>query len=327
MSFGSVEGNWTASVDSAFAGAGMSYLAATGDSGTAVSWPAVSPNVLAVGGTSLSYSGSGARSETSWTRTGGGISAYTATPAYQRVTTLPGAVSLPRRTVADVGFNADPATGQFVAVIAQGSTAVNWVSAGGTSLSTPQWAGLVAAANALRAQAGKTVLGQPHTALYGQVAATPGGYAAAFADIKTGSHGTCSTCTAKAGYDQLTGLGTPNGSALLTALSGATVTAPVVTPTPTPVPKAQAPIISTSALTGVAGKALTGSFTVSDPAALAMAITISGVPSGMKLSISGSTLLISWASPVTGKYTLSVSALNAAGLTSTGSVPVTINAK
>ncbi|KHA75690.1 peptidase S53, partial [Janthinobacterium lividum] len=76
MSFGAAEGNWTASVDSAFTGKNMSYLAATGDSGSGVSWPSVSSNVLAVGGTTLSYSGSGVRSETAWSGTGGGISAY-----------------------------------------------------------------------------------------------------------------------------------------------------------------------------------------------------------------------------------------------------------
>ena len=54
MSFGANEGNYTASVDAAFTGAGMTYLAATGDWGAAVSWPSVSPKVLAVGGTSLS---------------------------------------------------------------------------------------------------------------------------------------------------------------------------------------------------------------------------------------------------------------------------------
>ena len=331
MSFGSNEGSWTASVDGAFSGTGMSYLAATGDSGVAVSWPAVSARVLAVGGTSLRYSGSGARSEVSWSKTGGGMSAYTATPAYQSVATLPGAVALARRSVADVAFNADPSTGQFVAVIAKGSSVVNWVSAGGTSLSAPQWAGLVAVANALRTQAGKGVLGQPHAALYNQIAAVPGSYAAVFADITSGSHGTCAACTARAGYDQLTGLGTPNASALWTALSGASVTAPVVTPAPTPAPapasKLQAPVITTTALTGVASKALAGSLSVSDPAGYALSISISGVPSGMRLSVSGQTLLINWASPVTGKYTLSVTAQNSAGQSSQATMPITINAK
>ncbi len=323
MSFGGAEGNWTASVDGTFAATGMSYLAATGDSGAAVSWPAVSPNVLAVGGTSLSYSGSGARAEVAWARTGGGVSAFTPTPAYQAVKIVPGAVALARRSVADVAFNADPSTGQFVAVMAPGASVVSWVSAGGTSLSTPQWAGLVAIANGLRAQTGKAKLGLTQSALYGQIGAVPGSYAAAFADITKGSHGSCASCTARAGYDQLTGLGTPNVSALLTALSGASTT----TAAPVAAPKLQAPVITTTPLTGLAGKPLSGSFSVADPAGYAMSVSITGVPAGMKLSLSGTTVTISWASPATGKYTLNVTAQSSAGLASQATLPVTINAK
>jgi hypothetical protein len=119
MSFGGPEGHWTASVDSAFTAPGMSYLAATGDSGAQVNWPSVSSNVLAVGGTSLTWTGSGTRSEVGWSGTGGGISAFVPAPAYQAVT-VPGMGSLARRSVADVAFNADPSTGQFVATIAPG---------------------------------------------------------------------------------------------------------------------------------------------------------------------------------------------------------------
>ncbi|MGI9132822.1 MAG: peptidase S53, partial [Rhodoferax sp.] len=107
MSFGASEGNWTASVDSAFTGSGMTYLAATGDSGAGVSWPSVSPNVVAVGGTSLTYSGTGTRSEVGWSKTGGGTSAYTPTPSYQTAP-VAGLGGLVRRTVADLAFNADP---------------------------------------------------------------------------------------------------------------------------------------------------------------------------------------------------------------------------
>eukprot|EP01133_Synstelium_polycarpum_P023273 gene23273-27911_t len=198
----------------AFTGKNMTYLAATGDSGSGVSWPSVSPNVLAVGGTTLSYSGSGARSETAWSGTGGGISAYTALPTYQ-TGSLPGLGSLLRRNVADVAFNADPATGQYTAVMAQGSSSASWLSIGGTSLSTPQWAGLIAIANASRALQAKAALGVPHGMLYGQIAAVPGTYASNFADITQGSNGSCSVCTARVGYDPLGGLGTPNAKSLL----------------------------------------------------------------------------------------------------------------
>ncbi|CAN5192073.1 hypothetical protein BH11PSE9_BH11PSE9_09690 [soil metagenome] len=322
MSFGSTEGNWTASVDPAFTASGMTYLAATGDSGSAVSWPAVSPNVLAVGGTSLQYSGAGSRAETSWSRTGGGISAYTAKPAYQS-DKVPGVGALVRRAVADVAFNADPSTGQFVAVMPAGSSAVNWVSAGGTSLSTPQWAGLVAVANALRAQGGKTRMGAAHATLYNQIAAVPGTYAAAFGDILTGANGTCSTCAAKSGYDVPTGLGTPNVAALLGSLTGATVApaAPVV------VAKATPPTLTAPALTGVAGKALTGSVTVSSASGSALSIGIAGVPAGVTFSANGQVLTLYWAKPVTGKYSLAITAKDAAGLTTQVAMPVTINAK
>ena len=63
MSFGTAEAGFTAQVDAVFTAPGMSYLAATGDWGTGVMWPSVSPSVLAVGGTTLSWSGVGARSE------------------------------------------------------------------------------------------------------------------------------------------------------------------------------------------------------------------------------------------------------------------------
>lgn len=287
MSFGAAEGNWTASVDSAFTGKNMSYLAATGDSGSGVSWPSVSPNVLAVGGTTLSYSGSGARSEAAWSGTGGGISAYTALPAYQTAS-VPGLTNLLRRNVADVAFNADPATGQYTAVMAQGSSTANWLSIGGTSLSTPQWAGLVAIANASRALQAKSALGLPHGILYGQIASVPGTFASSFADITRGSNGTCSVCTARVGYDPLGGLGTPNVKSLLAGLSG-TQTAPA------------APVVAPASISGAAGKPL--SFTVSATAANPLSYTMLGAPAGMSIAATG---VVSWASPVAGTYAVTM---------------------
>jgi hypothetical protein len=99
MSFGATEGSWTASVDSAFTAANMTYLAATGDNGAGVSWPSVSANVVAVGGTTLTYTGASTRYEVSWSGTGGGISAYTPTPRYQ-TSAVPGMGTLARRALA-----------------------------------------------------------------------------------------------------------------------------------------------------------------------------------------------------------------------------------
>jgi len=287
MSFGAPEGDWTASVDATFASANMTYLAATGDSGAAVSWPAVSPNVVAVGGTTLTYAGTGTRTEVSWSGTGGGTSQYTATPSYQ-ANAVPGMGSVAHRTVADVAFNADPASGQYVVVIAPGSASVNWLSAGGTSLSTPQWAGLIAVANASRALVAKPALGAPHAVLYGQIASVPGNYASVFADVTKGSDGVCVTCTAKVGYDPLSGLGTPNVTSLLSVLSGATAaaTAPVVTP---------------ASITGKVGTAL--SFTVSVTNPNPVTYTLTGAPSGMVISTAG---VVTWAAPVAGTYPVTV---------------------
>lgn len=307
MSFGTTEGTWTSSVDTAFTGTGMTYLAATGDWGTQVSWPSVSPRVVAVGGTSLSYTGSGSRTEVGWSSTGGGISLYTPTPTYQ-ANTVPGMGNMVRRAVADVGFNANPSTGQFVAVMQPGSSAVSWVSAGGTSLSTPQWAGLVAVANALRAQSGAAALGTPHAVLYGTIGSTPGTYASAFSDIQSGSNGSCPICSAKTGYDGLTGLGTPNVTGLLAALGGSSTST-------------SAPSVTSVAMAGTVGKAL--NFNLSVVASNPVTYTLSGAPSGLTINSAGS---VSWPSPVAGTYSVGVKAQDTkTGLSGQGAISLRID--
>lgn len=308
MSFGANEGSWTSSFDTVFTAAGMSYLAATGDAGVAVEWPSVSSNVLAVGGTSLTYSGSGSRSEVAWSQTGGGISAYVTTPKYQS-TSVPGMGTASRRTVADVSFNANPSTGQYVASIAAGTSAVGWISAGGTSLSTPQWAGLIAIANANRALTGKAKLGAPHAMLYGNIASVAGNYSSAFLDINSGSHGTCSTCTAKTGYDQVTGLGTPNVTNLLNLLSNATTAA-------------APPSIAAASISGESGTAL--SYTVAATGSNPLTFTLTGAPTGMSINASG---VLTWASPVVGTYSVTVTAKDSvANLSSQAVITVKITA-
>lgn len=308
MSFGGAEGSWTSSVDAAFAASGMTYLAATGDSGAGVSWPSVSPNVVAVGGTTLTYSGSGTRSETGWSGTGGGTSAYSATPSYQN-SSVPGMGTPVRRNVADVAFNADPSSGQYVAVIASGSSTVSWLSVGGTSLATPQWAGLMAVANATRVLSGKAVLSGPHAALYGQIASVPGYYASVFADITKGSNGTCAACSAKTGYDVLAGLGTPNATSLISTLSGTTATA-------------SAPKVAAASISGKVGTALT--FTVAATSDNPLTYTLTGAPSGMVISSAG---VVTWATPLAGTYSVTVTAKDSkTGLTGQGVYTVSVAA-
>ncbi|MBV8603855.1 MAG: S53 family peptidase [Pelomonas sp.] len=324
MSFGGAEGSWMSGTNSAFAASGMSYVAAAGDGGAGVSWPAAEPSVLAVGGTTLSWSGSGTRSEVVWSKTGGGASAYFARPSYQ-TSSVPGMGASTQRLVSDVSFNADPNTGQYVAIQPQGGS-LGWVSAGGTSLSTPQWAGLLAVSNALRASAGAATIGDPHAALYTSIASVPGNYAAALADVTSGSNGSCALCSAHAGYDTPTGLGTPNTTSLLTQLSGVAAGTPSSSGTSAaPAPANSGPQISASAWTATHGKAFSGTFSVKDGAGLSMTISISGIPSGMNLAMgSGGVITATWAAPVTGKYTLSIKATDSAGLSSNASLLLTV---
>lgn len=306
MSFGANEGGYTESVDAAFGAAKMSYLAATGDSGAGVSWPAVSRNVLAVSGTRLTYAAGTPRSEVAWSGSGGGTSLYTPTPSWQAVT-VPGLGSVGHRTVGDVSFNADPSSGQYVAVMTPGSATPAWLSAGGTSLSTPQWAGLLAIANAQRAQAGKAPLGAPHAALYGQLASVPGTYAGTFLDIVSGADGSCATCFARVGYDPVTGLGTPHASALLAALGGAPVAA-------------TAPVVASAAIAGQVGTPLT--FTVSVASPNPVAYSLAGASPGLSISAAG---VVSWATPSAGTFALGVTARDSkTGLAGSGVYTVTI---
>ena len=306
MSFGAGEGSWTSQVESTFTVANMSYVAAAGDAGAAVNWPAVSPHVLAVGGTSLTYTGSGTRSETVWSGTGGGVSQYTSTPSYQ-ASAVPGMGTRPHRSVTDVSFNADPSTGQYVAVISPGSSATGWLSVGGTSLSTPQWAGVLAIANALRAQQSIAPVGAPHTQLYTGIATVASTYTGDFADIARGSDGTCSSCYATAGYDLPTGLGTPNVTALLNSLASKS-------------PSSTAPVVGSATVAGTVGTTLSFSATVT--AAHSVTYVLSNAPVGMTVSAAG---LVTWASPILGNYAVTVTATDTqTGLSGHGVYSVTI---
>jgi hypothetical protein len=176
-------------------------------------------------------------------------------------------------------------------------------------------------ANAVRVASSKAVLGQPHAAIYQQIGAVPATYAAAFKDVSSGSNGTCTTCTAKAGYDTPTGWGTPNVASLLTGLGTATSSTTTTTTTTTTAPK-----LTTTSLAGVAGKALSASIAYSAPSSTSLTISISGAPSGMSFSASSGAIAVTWAKPVTGSYTLSITLKDNLGQTSTGTVAVKITA-
>ncbi len=322
MSFGCPEGTWTDTVDTLFANDAMSYVAATGDKGPEVSWPAVSPRVLAVGGTTLRTADGAGRTESSWASTGGGFSSYTTAPAYQSEA-VPGLAGRAWRGVADVAFNADPNTGQYVARIAPGATAPTWASAGGTSLATVQWAGLLAVANAQRALVGRPALGAPHAFLYGQIAAVPSQYAQAFSDITGGSNGNCASCTAFPGYDTLTGLGSPKTQALLALLSQspASLSDPAAS---APTASVGGTAIRADTFAGTPGKAFSGGIAFSDPVATRITVTIAGVPKGVEWAIRGTAVVAQWANPRPGTYPLVVSTRNDIGQTTQTQVDLAI---
>jgi hypothetical protein len=309
MSFGAPEGEWTPSFDSTFSTADMTYVAAAGDAGAGVNWPAVSAHVLAVGGSTLTYTGVAPRSEIVWSNTGGGVSQYTPTPSYQN-RAVPGIGTPAHRSVSDVSFNADPTTGQYLAVLAQGATTVDWLSAGGTSLSTPQWAAIIAVANALRAQAELPALGDAHADIY-SIAGQSGSYASAFDDITVGSDGSCASCFAEVGYDLPTGIGTPNVTSLLSAL----VAAPASS-----APPVSAPLVSSASISGTSGSPL--SFAVSVTAVDPLTYALANAPAGMSINASG---VVSWGAPVTGTFAVTVGANDSkTGLSGRGVYTVTI---
>ncbi len=215
--------SWTAgefssetSMDKNFVSNGVTYLAASGDVGTGAVYPAASPDVIGVGGTSLYLSANGSyQSETAWSGSGGGLSVYEREPSFQAQFGIPDD-SRGYRGSPDVSFDGNPGTGYAVYDSIGISGYAGWFQVGGTSAGTPQWAALIAITNSMRAAARKSNLSSTNTTLY-TLAKT--GLNTDFRAVTQGTNGTCGIiCTASAGYDYVTGLGTPQASALITAL-------------------------------------------------------------------------------------------------------------
>ena len=307
MSFGAVEGSWVKATDANFAAAGMSYVASAGDDGAQALWPAVSPKVIAVGGTSLQWSGSGTRYEAAWASSGGGVSAWESLPSWQSGVVVPGAGAARMRTVSDVAFNANPNTGQYVALTAKGATTTSWNSWGGTSIGAPQWAGLVAVANARRAAASKAPLGDFHVALYKTIAGSSSPHAAAFADIVDGNNGRCVTCAAAAGYDTVTGWGTPNAGALLDTLASDMTGA--------------APTVPGASFSTQTGTAFSAPLLITAPAGVTITYAIAGAPKGLTVDAGGT---LRWTSPVAGGYTFTATATTSAGASASARYALTV---
>jgi hypothetical protein len=188
-------GSDSGSYASAYKHSGIAVTASTGDSGYGAQSPASLPEVVAVGGTSLTTASNGRGwTESAWNGAGSGCSRYNAKPSYQTSVT-----KCTRKAMADVSAVADPNTGVAVYDSTAYQGASGWMVFGGTSASSPIIASVFAQGPAFGASAGAYLWGHKGS-LY---------------DVTSGSNGNCSTklwCTSVAGWDGPTGLGTPNGT-------------------------------------------------------------------------------------------------------------------
>jgi subtilase family serine protease len=224
-----------------------------------VSWPASDPLVLGVGGTFLCTDATATENqprtidsvspppqcpanpgvaEVAWTNAGGGFSHVFARPDYQA--TLPaGSTPIPasQRGVPDVALQASSRTGALVYLTlppdgnsglqcptgTPGQTApcsTGWYDIGGTSLSAPQWSGLIALANQVN---GGNGLGLVNPGVY-KIASTPSRYANDFFDVTVGNNQLDPSIpgfAATTGWDPVTGVGTPNAANLVPDLVAA----------------------------------------------------------------------------------------------------------
>jgi subtilase family serine protease len=230
---------------------GVTVLASSGDGGSAnspktpvknpspfpfptVNWPASDPLVTGVGGTYLCTdpttgttvdtadpptncqpsANPASNREIGWIDSGGGFSHIFATPAYQDSLPTGSTAIGSMRGVPDVAFQASSRTGPLV--YATGGSAGGWFIVGGTSCSSPQFAGLVAIADQMAGHS----LGQINPTLY-QLASGQN-YGTYFYDVTTGNNQADPSVTgynATKGWDPVTGLGTPNAETLVPALA------------------------------------------------------------------------------------------------------------
>jgi hypothetical protein len=228
-------------LDANFTTPGVTFLAASGDTGiygnggyppqVSADYPAASANILSVGGTSITidaagdYPGTGPSGEVAWGSGrnswstgggGGGLSSYESEPSWQ-ASVVPASIDpYGARAVPDVAMDSGSAQEYDVFTSTLGASAVSasavgWLGDAGTSAASPIWAGLLAIADQGRALAGGTPLSgntQTLPALYSLPAAD-------FHDIVQGNNGDA----AGPGFDLTSGLGTPVANLLVPALA------------------------------------------------------------------------------------------------------------
>lgn len=201
-----------------FAAQGQTLFVASGDSGayrtkSKYIYPADDAYVTSVGGTNLTTTSAGGswKSETAWSYSGGGISPNNiAIPSYQNtvgVITTANQGSKVYRNSPDVAAEAN--TDNYICY--NGTCAGGW---GGTSFAAPRWAGYLALVNQQSVANGHSTLGFINPTIYSIGLGV--NYGKNFHDITSGNNGTYST---KAGYDLVTGWGSPNGTGPINSLA------------------------------------------------------------------------------------------------------------
>ena len=225
------------------AGDSDAYPAGSVDNPNVAGTPADSPYVTSVGGTTLSMTGKGSAysSETVWNwgirygldgvGSSGGVSSYYSIPSWQtNVNMAARGGSNTNRNFPDVALTADD-----VFVIADGG--VGYTGVGGTSCASPLWAGFMSLVNQQAALKGRASIGFLNPEIYRIAGGND--YTNCFHDTTTGNNtwsGSPDLFYATNNYDLCTGLGTPNGTNLITALTGSVATNPITHISPPPPP-------------------------------------------------------------------------------------------
>lgn len=272
---------------------GQNFFAASGDASTwsarNEAWPADNAFVVSVGGTDLVTTGAGGawKSETAWVDSGGGVSPDSiAIPSWQSqsgVINSSNRGSTTLRNGPDVSANAN-----FTFYVCANQTTCSANSFGGTSFAAPMWAGYIALVNQQLAANGQPSIGFINPTIYSQNLTSA--YSTDFHDIISGTSGSFS---AVAGYDLVTGWGSPNGTGLINALAGGTTQTPAfaISASPASVSVTQGGNGSSSITTTVSG-----GFNA------AVALTASGQPSGVTVSLNPTSI----AAPGAGTSAMSI---------------------
>jgi len=286
---------------------GQNFFAASGDASTWSSrneaWPADNAFVVSVGGTDLVTASAGGawESETAWVDSGGGISPDSvAIPSWQQLTgvinsTNRGSTTL--RNGPDVSANAN-----FTFYVCADQTTCTANEFGGTSFAAPMWAGYIALVNQQLAANGEPTIGFINPTIYSQ--SVTSSYGTEFHDITSGTSGSFS---AVAGYDLVTGWGSPNGTGLINALA----------------PTSSSPNFAISVAPGAVSVVQGGNGTSTITTAVsggfnsAIALTASGQPAGVTVSFSPTSI----AAPGSGSSTMTMAV---ASTTATGTYTITV---